>query len=407
MKTIENPSKYLGNEMEYLSKVLASESWSATGGSWVQELEQRFADRFGTRYAIAFNSGTATLHAALEAVGVRAGDEVISPALTVIMDTTATLHANAIPVYADVDPETFNIDHRDLERKITSKTKAIITVSLYGLPADMDPILDIARKHKIAVIEDNAQCFLGTYKGKLAGTLGDMASFSFENSKHLSCGEGGMLITSNETLAERVRKIGGHGFKNLRADEGRIRLNRDVFQDPDYKRHDTLGWNYRMPEFCAAVTLAQLEQIDRFVEMRVKSAEYFIDVMKSECDYLIPQRTPEGYKNSYFTLGALYLGDQAIGVSWQEFRRAYIQEGGDGIYAAWSVPYLEPLMAERSFVQRLPEIYESVTYGPGICPVAERIQGSIMQFKANYRDLRLAEMKADILRRVIRKFRKR
>ena len=139
----------MGNELLYLEKVLNSENWSSTAGTWCQTLEKNFASKFDSKYAVAMNSGTSTLHAALEAVGVRAGDEVISPALTVIMDSTATFHANAIPVYADIDPQTFNIDPDDIERKITEKTKAIIIVSLYGLPCEMDRIMEISRKYNI------------------------------------------------------------------------------------------------------------------------------------------------------------------------------------------------------------------------------------------------------------------
>jgi|SRR5271157_590968 len=402
-ETIHNPSKYLGNELAYLKKVLAQESWSATGGSWTQNLEREFARKLGARYAVAFNSGTSTLHAALEAVGVGAGDEVISPAITVIMDTTATIHANAVPVYADVDADTFNIDPADVARKITPRTKAIIAVSIYGLSPDMDPILQVARTRGIAVIEDAAECVLGTYKGRLVGTMGEIASFSFESTKHLSCGEGGMITTNHEALAERCRKIGGHGFKNLRAEEGRIRLNQDVFQDPDYKRHDTLGWNYRMPEFTAAVAIAQLERVEQLVELRQKSAEIFMDVMSS-CDFLVPQKTHPGYVNSYYTLGVKYEGADRIGVAWKEFRAAYVRQGGDGIYGAWSVPYLEPVIAERSFVKRLPDVYKNVHYPRGLCPVAERIQPKLMQFKTNYRDLDLARTKAEALRRTIRSF---
>lgn len=405
MTSLTNPSKYLGNELNYLQKVLQGESWSATGGSWTYNLEQAFAKLFGVRYAVAFNSGTSTLHAALEAGGVKPGDEVISPALTVIMDTTATLHANAIPVYADIDPETFTVDPRDIERKVTKRTRAIITVALYGLPPDMDAIMEIARRHNLLVIEDNAQCMLSRYKGRLVGTIGDVGSYSFENTKHISCGEGGIIITDNEDLARAARKIGGHGFKNLQAGEGRVRLNDDIFQNPHYKRHDVLGWNYRLSEFNAAVALAQLERVDELVELRVQSARLFIEVM-SECDYLIPQKTPADRTNSYYTLAVLYKGEESIGVSWSEFRRAYKEEGGDGFYGAWSVPYLEPVIANRQFVYRCPWVYESVKYEPGLCPVAERIQPLIMQFKTNYRDLRLAEMKAEALRRTIRRFKR-
>jgi perosamine synthetase len=301
---MDNPSKYLGNELKYVEKVLNSESWSATGGNWNNALERQFCEKFGVKYAVAMNSGTSTLHAALTAAGIGQGDEVISPALTVIMDATATLHAGAIPVFADVDPMTFNIDPEDIERKITKRTRAIIPVALYGLPPDLDPIMDLAEKYGLVVIEDNAQCVLGKYKGQMAGTIGDMASFSFENTKHLSCGEGGMIVTNDECYAEMVRKIGGHGFKNLKADEGRVRLNQDVFQNPHYKRHDVLGWNYRLSEFNAAVALAQLERVDELVEMRVFCANLFIEAMEG-CDFLTPQYVPDGYTNSYYTLGVV------------------------------------------------------------------------------------------------------
>jgi len=162
----QNPTKYQGKELEYIKKVLNSENWSSTAGNWNQVLEQEMCRIFGTKYAVAFNSGTSTLHAALEACGVQEGDEVISPALTVIMNTTATIHANAIPVYADINPDTFTVDPEDIERKITPKTKAIMAVSIYGLPCDMDPINELAKKYNLAVIEDNAQCFLSKYKDK-------------------------------------------------------------------------------------------------------------------------------------------------------------------------------------------------------------------------------------------------
>jgi perosamine synthetase len=399
---MRNPSKYTGNELKYLGKVLDSENWSATSGGWNNSFEKKFAEKFNAKYCISMNSGTSTLHAALEAAGVGYGDEVISPALTVIMDTSATIHSNAIPVYADIDPETFNIDAKDIEKKITPKTKAIIVVSLYGLPADMDPIMSLANKNGLIVIEDNAQCFLGTYKGRMTGTIGHMSSYSFENTKHISCGEGGAVITNNELLAERVRKIGGHGFRTLRAEEGRIRLRDDEFQNPHYKRHDTIGWNYRMPEFNAAVALAQLERLDEMVSMRQESAKLFIDIMDG-CKYLTPQKCPKDCVNSYYTLGVVYDGAEKIGVSWENFRSEYKKMGGDGFYGAWSVPYLEPVMLERQFSKRCPA-YELLKYQKGLCPVAERIQPKIMQFKTNYRSLDLAREKANALKKTIDRF---
>lgn len=395
-----NPSKYLGRELEYLEQVLAGDSWSSTGGSWTNTFERAFAKRLGTRYAIAFNSGTSTLHAALEAVGVGFGDEVISPALTVIMDTAATLHANAVPVYADIDPATFNLDPTDLERKITPRTKAVIVVALYGLPADMDRILAIAGKHGVAVIEDNAQALLSTYRGRLLGSFGQLASYSFETTKHLSCGEGGALITNDEALATAARKVGGHGFRTLAAAEGRTRLNDEAFQNPDYKRHDTLGWNYRLSEFNAAVALAQLERADELVQLRRQSARLFLEAM-ANCDFLTPQLEPETCRNTYYTLGACYTGEEVHGVSWRSFWRTYRAEGGDGFYGAWAVPYLEPVMSTRVFASRCPDLYRGVVYEPGLCPVAERIQPRLMQFKTNYRDLAQAASRAESLSRAI------
>ena len=400
---MKNPNKYLNNELEYVSRVLESETWSSTSGTWVQILEEQFAQKFNSKYAVAMNSGTATLHCALEAVGVEPGDEVISPALTVIMDTTAILHANAIPVYADIDPKTLNIDPLDIERKITDKTKAIIAVALYGLPCDMDNIMSIASKHNIAVVEDNAQCFLSKYKGHLAGTLGDISSWSFENSKHMSCGEGGIMTTNREDYASTARKIAGHGYKNLGASYGQIKLNQSVYQDPHYKRHDTVGWNYRLPEFNAAIALAQLEDLDTKVEQRIKVANMFIDEI-STCDFLTPQYTPPEYENSYFTLGVRYDGEENLGVSWQDFRKKYIRLGGDGFYGAWSIPYLEPVMEQRKFVKRCPAIYDRITYEKGLCPVAESVQPKIMQFKTNYRDLNLAAEKVKALKNTIEFF---
>jgi perosamine synthetase len=396
---MKNPNKYLGNELKYIKKVLNSEKWSSTEGSWTGRLEKEFAKKFEAKHGIAFNSGTSTMHAALEALGVSPGDEVISPALTVIMNTSTTIHSNAIPVYADILPDTFTIDPEDIERKITPKTKAIMIVSVYGLPCEMDEIMDISNRYGIPIIEDNAECFLSRYKGKMVGTIGDVASYSFENSKHMSCGEGGMLITNNTKLAEMCRKVGGHGFKNLEADEGRVKANLDVFQNPNYKRHSDIGWNYRLPEFNSAIALAQLERLDEMVELRKQSAKVFLDTIK-DCDFLTPQVTPEYSDNSYWALGVKF-EEELAGISWYDFRKAYMNNGGDGIYGAWSVPYLEPVMSKRNFVKRLPEIYKNVYYEKGLCPVAEEVQSKLMVFKTNYRSLELAQEKADILKKTI------
>lgn len=372
-------SKFFGNELKYVQEVLASDMKSGTSGSWNQRLESSFTQRFGMKYAISHNSGTSALHSCLASIGVSPGDEVISPALTVMMDTFSILYQGATPVYADIDPDTFNVDPHSIEEKITSHTKAIIAVHLYGLPCDMNHIMEIASEHNIPVIEDSAQCYLSTCKGRTAGSIGDLSIFSFENSKHISVGEGGIALTNDEVLATKVRKFAGIGFKNLTADGGRIRLNEDIFQDPEYKRHDTLGFNYRLPELNAAVAVAQMENLEEIVNKRIAIAKHFEDAIEGSC--LIPQEVPSGYTNSYWTYALKYDGD------WRDFRKAYKKAGGDGFYAAWSVPYLEPVMKNYHWFAR--------------CPTAELIQPKIMQFKTNYRDLYMAEAQANILNEVL------
>jgi perosamine synthetase len=401
-----NPyGKYIGNELKYVTQVLDSENPERKKSSFVGRLEKAFAARFGRRHAIAHNSGTSTLHTCLAAANVGAGDEVITPAHTVIMNSFAVLHQNAIPVFADIDPDTFNINPREIERKITSRTKAIIVVHMHGLPADMDPIMEIAKKHGLYVIEDSAQCVLGKYKGRLVGAIGHMASFSFETKKHLSAGEGGMVVTDDEVLATKIRKTGGLGYKTLSAGESLRQILPTDFQDPNYKRHDSLGWNYRMNELTAAVALAQLERIDFLVFRRRQIAAFYLEALEG-CGWIVPQKVPKGFEHSYWTFTVRYEGEKAHRLKWKEFYNLYKNNGGDGFYGGLSVPYLEPVMQNKPFLKSyLPDcdIYRGAfDYMNGCCPVAEAIQPKMMQFKTNYRNLEVARQKAEILRDTIR-----
>ena len=190
------------SELNYVKEVLDSGFVCGTAGNMNGRLESKFAERMGLKYAVTFNSGTTTLHAALWALGVGYGDEVIVTPLTVVSCMNSILYCNAVPVFADIDPDTFLIDPEDIRRKITPRTKAIMAVHLYGEVCDMEPIMKIAREHNLGVVEDCAQCFLGTYKGQIGGTIGDIASWSFENSKHLTTGDGGILACNEEKLPE-------------------------------------------------------------------------------------------------------------------------------------------------------------------------------------------------------------
>lgn len=355
-----------------------------------QEFEEKFCDKFGVNYAITINSATSGLHAALAAVGVGPGDEVIQPATTVVMDSYATLYLGATPVFVDIDPDTWNIDVKEIEKNITSKTKAIIVVSLYGLPVDIDPIMELARNHNIKVIDDSAETVLGWYKDKVAGTLADIGVYSFEKTKHFTTGsEGGMVVTNSEELAQNVRKFGGIGYKNLTATAGRTSLASSIFQNPNYERFDSIGYNYRMNQITAACGLANFEIIDEIIIRRKVIGSMFQEAVKG-CNWLRVQETPSHSVHSYYTFAVLFEHPFLL---WEQFYNSYIEMDGDGFYACWKNPYLEPSLKDKDLNGRM--------YSVGSCPIAEDYQKKLMCFKTNYRDLELAQKKVDILSNLI------
>ncbi|OGN31928.1 MAG: hypothetical protein A3J01_01155 [Candidatus Yanofskybacteria bacterium RIFCSPLOWO2_02_FULL_45_18] len=388
-----NSWRFKGNELKYIKEVLDSGFGSSKYGTMNARFERAFADRFGVKYAITSTSGTSTLHQALIAFGVGPGDEVIVPALTVIMCGYAVLYTGAKPVFVDVDPETFLMDPKDVERKITRRTRAIMPVHLYGQVCDMDAIMRIARRHKLYVLEDCAQCYLGTdHKGRIGGTIGHVGSFSFENTKHVSTGDGGILITDDKVLAERMRKFGCFGFKTVKAEGGQARgkVVKDNFQNPKWLRHDTFGFSFRMPETSAAIGLAQVEKINYLVKKRQQIAAKYLKAIKDTgCDWLIPQKVPVGYVNTYYTLAVRYEGETKLNVSWYDFRKKFMELGGDGIYAAWALVYDEPVMRliseeGRYFKDLKPQAPTLKGFLEGVrCSQAERLQPKLMQFTAN------------------------
>ena len=352
--------------------------------SLTQEFEEKFCEKFGVDYSVAINSATSGLHAALAAAGVGPGDEVIQPSVTVIMDAYATLYLGATPVFVDINPETWNIDVNEIEKSITEKTKAIIVVSLYGLPVDIDPIMDLARKHNITVIDDSAETVLSDYKGKYSGTCADIGVFSFEKTKHITSGsEGGMVVTNSEELAKKVRKFGGIGYKNLTATAGRTSLASSVFQNPNYERFDSMGYNYRMNLVTAACGLANFEILDQLIDRRKEIGSMFLEAVDG-CSWIKTQKVEDYCEHSYYTFAFLY---EHTEVSWEQFYNTYIEMGGDGFYACWKNPYLEPSLKSK---------FSTVS-----CPIAEEYQKKLMCFKTNYRDLGLAQRKVNLLKNLI------
>jgi perosamine synthetase len=391
-------SRLSSKEYKYVKEVLDENFKTSSGSIMMNRFETAFSDKHDTEYGISFVNGTATMHAALEAMGIGEGDEVIVPPLTMAATTFAVLQANATPVFADIDPDTFQIDGSSIRKCVTKKTKAIITVALYGLSPDMDPIMDIARENRIKVIEDNAQCFLGKYNGRLVGTIGDCSSYSFQSSKHLTSGEGGIILTNDKDLAEEIRKVQSLGYAGVSATQGKI-TKLDI-QDPGYSRHVTMGWNYRMPELCCAVALAQTENIEVLVKRRQDVAKIFEEATMEYHHWFRPQYVGKNYTSSYWAWVTCL---KTTKVTWHEVRDKFIDNGGDGVYAAWKLTYLEPLFETLNLLNREKYISEDniEKYKRGLCPEAEQVQPNIFQFKTNYWDIGDAYKQADILKRTL------
>tara|TARA_Y100000590_G_scaffold346139_1_gene396280 strand:- start:41191 stop:42471 length:1281 start_codon:yes stop_codon:yes gene_type:complete len=407
IKKIFNPyGKFNGNELKYILEYLDSENSANDSYPWTARLEDAFAEKYNMKYAISHNSGTSTLHSCLHAAGIGAGDEVIGPIQTGIWFAFVCIQQNAIPVFVDSDPDTFLIDPNKIEEKITEKTKAIVPTHMHGLPCEMDSIMNIAEKYNLIVIEDCAQSFLAKYKGGLAGTIGHMSSFSFETKKHMTTGQGGIVLTNDEEFAIKIRKHAGLGYRTLTAKQGMTSLMPHEFQNPNFKRHDSLAYNYRLPEICAALGLAQLENLDNKVEKRKKIARMYDECLNG-VDWIIPQKVENHLTNVYWTYTVKYLGSEEKGVSWESFYKKYNDNGGDGFFGGLANQNHEIVMVEKPFYGTyLPsgiELYRNrFDYVSDAWPVAQEIQPLLMQFKTGYRDLRQAEVAVDALSKTIR-----
>jgi perosamine synthetase len=364
-------------ERKYVKQVLESEFRSSKAVNMVTRTEQEFSKYIGTKFAIGFVNGTATLHTALESLGIKPGDEVIVPPLTMAATCLAVLQANATPIFADVDLNTWQISPDSVKNKITNKTKAVISVALYGGVPDYFALKAVTGN--IPLIEDNAEAIGATYDGQGIGKFGDFSSYSFQSSKHLTSGEGGMLCTNSIELADRARKIQSLGYKGVSSSQGKISKNE--IQNPKYERHEILGWNYRMPEIVAAVVLGQTQRVNELVKVRKKVALEFSRITE-QCDWLIPQKI---YPNSTHSYWAYPLLLERKDLEWENFVEKFKSFGGKGIYAAWRLNYAEPMFAHKNFLGRelfISEINLS-QYKSGLCPNAESIQPKILAFRTN------------------------
>ena len=271
-----------GNEKKYLNECIDT-GWISSEGPFIKKFEDEMGKYVGRKHAIAVSNGSVALDAAIVALGIEKDDEVILPTFTIISCAAAIVRAGAKPVVVDSTPDTYNIDINKIEEKITKRTKAIMVVHIYGLPCDMDPILALAKKYRLKILEDAAEMHGQTYKGKRCGSFGDISTFSFYPNKHITTGEGGMILTDDDAVAEHCRSL-----RNL------------CFKPEKRFVHDELGWNLRMTNLQAALGLAQMERIQSFIDKKRWMGSLYTEMLKGINEFQLPIPETNYAKNIYW-----------------------------------------------------------------------------------------------------------
>lgn len=329
-----------GNERAYLLECVDT-GWISSEGPFIQRFEQELSQKVGRAHGIAVANGSVALDAAVAALGIGAGDEVIMPSFTIISCAAAVVRAGAKPVLVDSDPHTWNMDVSQIEEKITSKTKAIMVVHIYGLPVDMDPVLKLAQKHNLHIIEDAAEMHGQTYKGKPCGSFGTISTFSFYPNKHITTGEGGMILTDDAALAERCRSL-----RNL------------CFQPAKRFVHEELGWNFRMTNLQAALGVAQLEQLEAFVRRKRAMGELYTKLLSDVEGISLPLTRTDYAENIYWVYG-IVLSDE-VDCDAEQMMKALAE------HQIGTRPFFWPMHEQPVFTRKGWYVDESY-------PVAERI----------------------------------
>lgn len=347
-----------------LSGFIAKAGGSFLGGKQVREFEGLVKKYFSVKHTVSVNSATAGLHIALAACGISPGDEVIVTPYTMSASATCVIMQNAIPVFADIDEETFCIDPVDIERKITSRTKAIVVVHLFGHPADMDKIMAIAKKHDLYIIEDCAQAPGAKYKRRLVGTIGDVGVFSLNQHKTITCGEGGFAITDDERLALRMQLVRNHGEVVI----GDMKID-----DID----NIVGFNYRMTELEAAVSLGQFKRLGFLTKRRIEFAEYLTKKISGFKGLSLPKKEA-GIKHVYFVY-PIKFDEKAVGLPRDIFVKALNAEGIPSGAGYVRPIYLDPLYQKKTAYGAKGCPFTCAFYGnkieyrKSLCPIAERM----------------------------------
>jgi dTDP-4-amino-4,6-dideoxygalactose transaminase len=341
---------FTDQDVAVLGAVLRDGRLTSITGPKVQEFEQAFAAKFGSRHAVATCNGVTALHLALAALGVGPGDEVIVPAHTFIGTAIPVLMANAVPVFVDVDLDTFNIDPAKIEAAITERTRALLPVHLNGLAADLDAVFTLAGKHGLPVIEDACQAHGGTYKGRTLGTLGRIGAFSFFEDKVITTGEGGMLITDDDGLYEQARRLRSYGEERVTS-----------IGERKYE-HVALGFNYRMGALNAAVGLGQLPRLEAMVEKRNRNAAYLRRRLLEEAPGILPPKEVPGCRHAYYKF-VCRIDRKVLEVDAPTAVEAIKAEG-----VAATPRYPTPLPLQKVF-------REKIGYGGTDCPYGCRYYG--------------------------------
>jgi perosamine synthetase len=329
-----------GNERKYLLQCLDT-GWISSEGPFIRQFEEQFAATVGRKYGIAVSNGSVALDAAVVALGLGPGDEVILPSFTIVSCAAAIVRAGAVPVVVDSDPATWNMDVNRLAEKITPRTKAIMVVHIYGLPVDMDPVLALAKKHGLKIIEDAAEMHGQTYRNRPCGSFGEISTFSFYPNKHITTGEGGMIVTDDPQLAERCRSL-----RNL------------CFQARKRFIHEELGWNFRMTNLQAALGVAQLESLPRHIVRKREIGQRYAELLKDLRDVQQPLPQADYAQNIYWVYG-LVLGDSYAYDAEEIMRRL-------GEAKIGTRPFFWPMHEQPVFQKQ--GLFAGVH-----CPVAERI----------------------------------
>jgi perosamine synthetase len=329
-----------GMEEHYLVDCIRT-GWISSEGPFVRQFEEAFASRVGRRHAVAVCNGTAALELAVACLDLQPGDEIIMPSFTIISCAAAVIRAGAVPVMVDSDPDTWNMNVNQIETKITGRTKAVMPVHIYGLPVDMQPLMAIAAKHGLKVIEDAAEAHGVDCSGRPCGSYGDLSTFSFYPNKLITTGEGGMIVTDDPLLAERCRSL-----RNLCFQEGRRFV------------HEELGYNYRMTNLQAAVGLAQMERLDEFACKKRMIGSWYTALLAGHPLLQLPRCSTDYADNIYWVYGVV-LSDK-VSVDAAKVCRL-LQENGIG-----TRPFFWPMHEQPVFLKR--GMFRDESY-----PVAERL----------------------------------